>query len=445
MDSKTKALNRLANMGFGAPAAAAAGAGADVKANGTSGGAASWFGHVKAAPLDPILGTNILFNKDQDKRKINLGIGAYRTDEGKPLVLNSVKKAEKLALMDPTRNMEYLPQNGLAKYVELARGLLFGAKNPAIPRIASVQSLSGTGSLRLGMAFINSFLPKSTVYYSNPTWGTHQSILAHSRVPGKAYRYWDAKGKKLDLKGLLEDLSAAPQGSVILLHACAHNPTGVDPTQDEWKQIAAVMKEKGLLPYFDSAYQGFASGDPDRDAWAIRYFVEQGFEMIVSQSFAKNFGLYGERIGALHVVSGASVGAAQNETIISQLNLLIRNLYSNPPKHGAEIVALVLSNPELNAEWRQELKDMSGRIIAMRELLVQHLTKLQTPGDWSHITSQIGMFSFTGLSAPQCESLIKKHHVYLLTSGRISMAGINSKNVEYLAAAIDDVVRNVKA
>jgi len=402
----------------------------------------SWFTHVKPAPLDPILGTNILFNKDTDARKINLGIGAYRTDDGKPLVLNCVKKAEKFLLMDPTRNLEYLPQNGLAKFVELSRALLFGAKNPAIPRIASVQSLSGTGSLRLGMAFINAFLPKSTVYYSSPTWGTHQSILAHARVPAKAYRYWDEKGRKLDINGMLEDISAAPSGSIILLHACAHNPTGVDPTEAQWKQIAEVMKEKHLLPYFDSAYQGFASGDLERDAWAIRYFIEQGFEMIVSQSFAKNFGLYGERIGGLHIVGR---DPKKNDDLVSQLNILIRNLYSNPPKHGAEIVATVLSNPELDAEWRTELKAMSHRIIAMRQLLVDNLKKLRTPGDWSHITNQIGMFSFTGLTVPQCEALIKKHHIYLLTSGRISMAGVNTKNVAYLAAAIDDVVRNVKS
>jgi len=200
------------------------------------------------------------------------------------------------------------------------------------------------------------------------------------------------------------------------------------------------MRERGLLPYFDSAYQGFASGDLERDSWAIRYFVEQNFEMIVSQSFAKNFGLYGERIGGLHIVSN---NTQQNDTIVSQLNLLIRNLYSNPPKHGAAIVAAILSTPELAAEWRVELKQMSGRIIAMRQLLVDNLKKLGTPGDWSHITSQIGMFSFTGLTVPQCEALIKKHHVFLLTSGRISMAGVNSKNVTYLAQAIDDVVRNV--
>jgi len=237
---------------------------------------------------------------------------------------------------------------------------------------------------------------------------------------------------------MLEDIGKAPEGSVMLLHACAHNPTGVDPTQEQWKEIAAVIKQRKHLTWFDSAYQGFASGDLERDAWALRYFTEQGFEMLACQSFAKNFGLYGERIGGLHVVTPSAASVA---IVISQLNVIIRPLYSNPPKHGAQIVVRVLSDPELYAEWRSELSAMSNRIIQMRALLVQHLTKLGTPGDWSHITSQIGMFSFTGLTTKQCELLIKQHHIYLLTSGRISMAGINTKNVQYLAQCIDAVVR----
>jgi len=344
----------------------------------------------------------------------------------------------RLLAHDASKNLEYLPQNGDPVFCKLSKELLFGKNNPALSRIATVQSLSGTGSLRLGVAFVEMFLKNRTVYYSNPTWGNHQTILQHGRVRGATYRYWDAANRRLDIEGMLADLRTAPEGSVILLHACAHNPTGVDPTQAQWKDIAEVMRERKLVPYFDSAYQGFASGDLERDAWAVRYFLEQGFELICSQSYAKNFGLYGERIGALHVVCRH---ASKVEDIVSQLNIIIRAMYSNPPKHGAQIVVTVLSNPELAAEWRQELLGMARRIIAMRELLVRHLTELGTPGDWSHITRQIGMFSFTGLSEPQCEALIKHHHVYLLKSGRISMAGVNSSNVEYLARAIDQVVR----
>jgi len=401
----------------------------------------SFFSHVKMAPLDPILGTNIIFNKDPDNRKINLGIGAYRTDEGKPLVLNVVRKAERLLAQDNTRNMEYLPQQGDGNFTRVARELLFGEKSSSLSRIASVQSLSGTGSLRLAGAFIKTFYPSSTVYYSSPTWGNHQTILQHCSIPGKAYRYWNDKEKRLDLKGMIDDLAAAPERSIILLHACAHNPTGVDPTNEQWKEIMKVIRDKNHLTWFDSAYQGFASGCLDRDAWAIRHYVENGLEMLVSQSFAKNFGLYGERIGGLHVVCSDS---KKVDEVISQLNVLIRPLYSNPPRHGAEIVYTVLSNPELYSEWRVELKAMADRINKMRTLLFDELKKLGTPGDWSHIKSQIGMFSFTGLTTGQCESLIKNHHIYLLTSGRISMAGINTKNVLYLAKCIDDVVRNVK-
>lgn len=221
--------------------------------------------------------------------------GAYRTDDDKPLVLNVVRKAEAIVAADKSLNHEYLDIAGDAKFTTLARGVLFGKDSPAIKegRIVSAQSLSGTGALRVGSEFIARFLPKgTTIYYSKPTWGNHLSVFTAAGLPAKAHRYWDAKGRKLDIAGMIADLQAAPEGSVILLHACAHNPTGVDPTQAQWKQIAAVMKARKLLPFFDSAYQGFATGSLEEDAWAIRYFVSQGFEMLAAQSFAKNFGLY---------------------------------------------------------------------------------------------------------------------------------------------------------
>lgn len=249
-------------------------------------------------------------------------------------------------------------------------------------RIVTAQSLSGTGALRLAVEFVFRFLPKGTnIYYSKPTWGNHNSIFAAAGVPSKPYRYWDAKGRKLDINGLIEDLRSAPDRSVILLHACAHNPTGVDPTRDQWKQIAEVMKSKQHLPFFDSAYQGFASGDLDSDAWAVRYFVSLGFEMLTAQSFAKNFGLYNERIGSVSIVCKS---AAHAKAALSQLKIVIRANYSNPPAFGARVVATILNDQQLFAQWKEELKGMSGRIQAMRQLLFDELNRLGTPGNHTH-------------------------------------------------------------
>lgn len=396
------------------------------------------------APPDEIFNTGIRYRADTDARKVDLGVGAYRTDEGKPLVLNVIRKAEAIIAKETNVNHEYLGIDGDQRFVKVARELMFGANSPAIKenRLVTCQSLSGTGALRLAVEFIERFLPKGTkIYWSKPTWGNHLSIFSAAHVPAAPYRYWDAKGRKLDINGMLEDIRAAPERSVILLHACAHNPTGVDPTREQWKQIAEVIRSRNHLPFFDSAYQGFASGDLENDAWAIRYFVEQGFEMFCAQSFAKNFGLYNERIGTVSVVCS---NAEKAKATLSQMKLVIRSNYSNPPAFGARIVGTILTSPELYAEWKQELKGMSGRIQAMRQLLVDELKRLGTPGDWSHITSQIGMFSFTGLTPKQCEAMINKHHIYLLSNGRISMAGINTKNGKYVANAIHDVVTTIK-
>jgi len=262
-----------------------------------------------------------------------------------------------------------------------------------------------------------------------------------SRSEEGSYRYWNAKERNLDMEGMLEDLSKASPGDIILLHACAHNPTGTDPTEEQWKQIAIVMKKHKLIPFFDIAYQGFATGDLDRDAFAIRYFEKEGFEFVVAQSFAKNMGLYGERAGCVTIVcqDAKLVSACQ-----SQLEAVIRPMYSNPPRYGAEIVKRILVSNDNFKLWQEDMTYMSGRIIHMRKLLREHLEKLKTPGAWNHITDQIGMFSFTGLTASQATVIMEKHHIYMLKDGRISMAGVTSKNVEYLGRAIDDVVRNVK-
>jgi len=259
-------------------------------------------------------------------------------------------------------------------------------------------------------------------------------------VDYKSYTYWDPENRNLNLKGMLADIEAAPEGSIIMLHAAAHNPTGVDPTKEQWDEILAVCQAKKHICWFDSAYQGFATGCLDKDAYALRKFAESGLDLFVSQSFAKNFGLYGERAGTFSLTCG-SPEIVKN--VMSQMDIIIRNLYSNPPKHGANIVKIVLSNPELYQEWRDELLSMSLRIQDMRKALYDELVNLGTPGSWTHITSQIGMFSFTGLTPEQSKVMLEKHHVYMLPNGRISMAGVTSANAKYLASAIDDVVRNV--
>jgi len=396
---------------------------------------------VPAAPLDPILGMSQRFQADTDPRKVNVSIGAYRTDEGKPLVLNCVKKAEKLLLDNDSLNKEYLPQRGDVSYAELCQKMLFGDDSELLKNgtVATAQTLSGTGALRLGAEFMKRYAPGTSVYISSPTWGTHNSIMDQAGVPYKAYRYWNAEGRNLDLAGMLADIEGAPDGSVIMLHAAAHNPTGVDPTKEQWDQIMAVCQAKKHVCWFDSAYQGFATGCLEKDAYALRAFAEAGCPLFVSQSFAKNFGLYGERVGTFSLTCGSKETVGN---VMSQMDIIIRNLYSNPPKHGANIVKTVLSDPALYQEWRDELLAMSVRIQDMRAELFGELQTLGTPGDWSHITSQIGMFSFTGLSPEQAKQMVEKHHIYMLGNGRVSMAGVTSGNVKYIAAAIDDVVRN---
>jgi len=401
-----------------------------------------FFDKVPVAPPDAIFNTKAAYNADKDPRKVDLGVGAYRTDDGKPYVLGVVKKAEARIASDSKLDHEYLSIAGDAQFNALCSKLIFGQDSSLLKegKITTVQSISGTGGLRVAADFLARWLPGSTIYYPNPTWGNHKNIFSDAKLNNKPYAYWNPKGRDLDIKAMLSDLKAAPEGSIILLHACAHNPTGVDPTEAQWKDIADVIVKRKHFPFFDLAYQGFASGSADRDAFAVRYFAEQGLELCVSQSFAKNFGLYNERTGTLSFVASSK---EQAKAVHSQLEALIRPAYSNPPAHGARIVKTVLTDPALVEEWKGELQLMSGRISTVRKLLFDELTRLGTPGSWKHITTQIGMFSYTGLSVAQCKALISKHHIYLLENGRISMAGITTKNVGYIANAFDDVVRNV--
>jgi len=407
------------------------------------------FAHIKEAPIDPILGTTQLYNADQDKRKINLGVGAYRSEQGKPFVLNVVKEAEQEMLKDLGAgglDKEYSTIDGPADLKKVTQELCFGSNSPAFKegRIASVQALSGTGALRVVSEFARTHLAKeaSEIWVSDPTWGNHLTIFEMAGLKVKTYPYWDGKTMGLNFDGMLAAIKTATPGAMVLLHACAHNPTGIDPSEDQWKQIAAVMKERKLIPLMDSAYQGYATGCLDKDAMAIRLFESLGFEFFLCQSFAKNLGLYGERIGMLHVVCG---NADHAKAVLSQLKLVIRPMNSSPPRHGAHLVCKVLGNKARFEKWKIELKAMADRINEARQLLRSGLEAKGTPGKWNHITDQIGMFSFTGLSTAQCERLIKEHHIYLLKSGRISMAGLNKSNIEYMVQSVDEVVRHTPA
>lgn len=403
------------------------------------------FSHIEEAPIDPILGTTQLFNADKDARKINLGVGAYRSEAGKPHVLDVVREAEQEVLKElgGAVNKEYSTIDGPDELKVLTQRLVFGPDSPAIAdgRIASVQALSGTGALRVCAEFVRTHLAKEAqeIWYSDPTWGNHVTIFKEAGLKGKEYPYFDAKTKSLNFEGMMGALKTATPGSMVLLHACAHNPTGVDPTQEQWKQIAALMKERQLIPLMDSAYQGYASGDLDKDAWAVRLFVSMGFEMFMCQSFAKNLGLYGERIGMLHVICA---DASSANAVLSQVKLVIRPMYSSPPKHGAHLVMKILGDESRFKRWQVELKAMADRINEVRSLLRGGLEAKKTPGTWNHITDQIGMFSFTGLTKGQCERLIDVHHIYLLKSGRISMAGLNKSNMQYMVDSVDEAVRH---
>ncbi|CAI7886392.1 unnamed protein product [Closterium sp. NIES-53] len=415
-----------------------------VSASWTSSQAGGVWGAVSQAPEDPILGVTVAFQKDPSPLKVNLGVGAYRTEEGKPLVLDVVHRAELMMLADRSLNHEYLPIAGLPAFNRLTAKLILGANSRAIveSRVATVQCLSGTGSLRVGAEFIKAHYPfNKCIYLPSPTWGNHNKIFPSGGVAVKPYRYYHKGTRGLDFEGMCQDLSSAPDRSIVLLHACAHNPTGVDPTKEQWDMIRKVIRAKGHLPFFDSAYQGFASGSLDEDAHAVRLFVDDGEECMIAQSYAKNLGLYGERIGALSMVCACPKAASKVE---SQLKMVIRPMYSSPPAHGSRIVAAVLSDKDLFNEWTLELKGMADRIISMRQQLYAALQQRGTPGDWTHILKQIGMFTFTGLSKEQVAFMTREYHIYMTSDGRISMAGLSSKTVPQLADAIHAAVHTYR-
>lgn len=410
-----------------------------------------YFSQITELPPDPLFGLKARYVADTRADKVDLGIGAYRDNNGKPWILPAVRKAERKLIDSEGYNHEYLLIAGFEPFLNESAKVILGRDSKAIKNstLVSQQSLSGTGALHLAGAFLKQFYAGNhTVYLSKPTWANHNQIFSSLGLKVETYPYWDAQNKKLDIDGYLQAIETAPRGSIFLLHACAHNPTGLDPTHEEWEKILTAIAANDHLPLFDSAYQGFASGNLDKDAWAIRRAINLELfksPLLLCQSFAKNVGMYGERVGALHVVLPANepkeTTEALKRAIKSQLNKVTRSEISNPPAYGAKVVATILTNPDLRQQWEEDLITMSSRIEKMRNELRLRLEALKTPGTWEHITNQTGMFSFTGLNPEMVNRLEKTHGVYLVSSGRASVAGLNDGNVEKVANAFDEVIR----
>mmetsp|Transcript_32941 Transcript_32941/g.49736 ORF Transcript_32941/g.49736 Transcript_32941/m.49736 type:complete len:456 (-) Transcript_32941:94-1461(-) len=395
------------------------------------------FEDVPMGPPDAILGIAQAFRACDDPRKVNVCVGAYRDSDGKPWILPSVRAAENKMIEDSSDNKEYLPIEGDVDFVKKALQFAYGS---ASVDCVGVQTLSGTGACRVGGTFLGQFAPpKTKIFIPVPTWGNHWKIMSEAGLEASPYRYYSRASNGLDFDGMMEDIENAPDGSVILLHACAHNPTGCDPSKGQWEAICSLMKKKKHIAFFDSAYQGFASGDAEQDAFALRYFVENGgndVPVMLAQSFAKNFGLYGERCGTFSILCK---DPEARERIMSQLRLIIRPMYSNPPRHGSSIVKTVLNDEKLTAQYYEECKSMADRILEMRTKLVKTLKEAGSTHDWSHVSNQIGMFAYTGMSEEMCDALTEKYAIFLTRDGRISVAGLNDGNVEYVAKAIHEV------
>ncbi|MQL48597.1 aminotransferase class I/II-fold pyridoxal phosphate-dependent enzyme [Photorhabdus khanii] len=391
------------------------------------------FEKITAAPADPILGLADTFRSDPRTNKINLGIGVYKDETGKTPVLTSVKKAEQY-LLENEATKNYLPISGLAEFGIVTQELLFGKDHPVVTdkRARTAQSPGGTGALRIAADFIAKQTNAKQVWISNPTWPNHKNVFSAAGLEVREYKYYDAEKHALNFEDMLASLSDAQAGDVVLFHGCCHNPTGIDPTPAQWAKLAEMSAEKGWLPIFDFAYQGFAKG-LNEDAEGLRIFAKNHNELIVASSYSKNFGLYNERVGACTIVAGDSDTA---EKAFSQAKAIIRANYSNPPSHGASVVATILSNEELKAAWEQELTTMRERIQRMRQLLVNTLQEKGAKQDFSFIINQNGMFSFSGLTKEQVERLRTEFGIYAVSSGRINVAGLTLENMAPLCEAI---------
>jgi len=400
------------------------------------------FDSVESAPPVKVFQLTADYNACTGQNKQNLGVGAYRTNEGVPYVLNVVRQAEHRIGEDFTLNHEYLPIEGLKEFTEAATSVMFGKEHPIVvnKKYIAFQCLGGTGAIRLCAEFMHMCLHKTTVYVSKPTWPNHIQVFSQSGFTDiREYRYWNAEKKGINFEGMMEDLENAPGESVIVLHAVAHNPTGVDLTKDQWTQVLDLLVRRNLTIVMDTAYQGFGSGDLDQDGMSVRMLADRGAEFFVTQSFSKNFGLYNERVGNLIVTIN---NPDKIEAVRSQLKRIVRTLWSNPPSMGARIVATCLNDETLAQEWRKELMEMAARIKEMRQLLKQNL---QMHGiTWEHVTEQIGMFSYTGLTASQVKLLRDEYDIFLMDDGRVNMCAFTTDNAQYISDAIAHVVNKNK-
>ncbi len=393
---------------------------------------------VELAPRDPILGVTEAFVADKNPRKVNLGVGVYNNDEGKLPVLDCVKRAEHL-MADKSAPRGYLPIDGIAAYDMAVQKLLFGADSEIVAsgRGLTVQALGGTGALKVGADFLRRFAPGAQVWISDPSWENHRALFEGAGFTVNHYAYYDSSARGLDFAAMIDSIERIPQGGIIVLHACCHNPTGADPDAAQWTRIIDVVRARNLVPYLDIAYQGFADGI-EADGEVVRRFAATPGPLFVASSFSKSFSLYGERIGALSIVATDRDEAAR---VLSQVKRVVRTNYSNPPTHGGEIVAQVLGTPELRALWEAELAMMRNRIKLMRAELVERLHERLPGRDFTYMLRQRGMFSYSGLTKPQVQRLREEYGIYAVDTGRICVAALNSRNVGYVANAIAAILR----
>ena len=397
----------------------------------------SMFTAAEMAPRDPLLGLNEQFAADTTPNKVNLGVGVYFDDNGKLPLLQCVQAAEK-AMMDKPAARGYLPIDGIAAYDKAVKGLVFGENSEPVTagRVATVQALGGTGGLKIGADFLKKVSPTAKVLISDPSWENHRALFTNAGFTVDTYAYYDAAKRGVNFDGMLASLNAAAPGTIVVLHACCHNPTGYDITEAQWDQVVQAVKTKNLTAFLDMAYQGFGHGIAE-DGSVIGKFVAAGLTFFVSTSFSKSFSLYGERVGALSVLCQNKEEA---DRVLSQLKIVIRTNYSNPPTHGGAVVAAVLNTPELRAQWEKELGEMRVRIKAMRQKLVDGLKAAGVKQDMSFITTQIGMFSYSGLTKDQMVRLRSEFGVYGTDTGRMCVAALNSKNIDYVCQSIAKVV-----
>ena len=395
------------------------------------------FSSVELAPRDPILGLYETFNADTRTTKVNLGVGVYFTDEGKIPLLRAVQVAEKQILENP-KSRGYLPIEGIATYNSAVQALIFGNDSELIrnQRAVTFEGLGGTGALKVGADFIKRLKPNTQVAISDPSWENHRGLFEGAGFTVVNYPYYDAQTRGVNFSAMKEFLNQLAADSVVVLHACCHNPTGADMSNEQWQEVVEICKQKNLIPFLDMAYQGFADGIYE-DGIAVRLFAQSGLSFFISSSFSKSFSLYGERVGALTIVTQS---ADESQRVASQVKKVIRTNYSNPPTHGGAIVSLVLNSTELKAMWEEELAEMRDRIKQMRTQLIAELKAAGATKDFSFIAAQRGMFSYTGLTKDQVDSLIKDHGVYAVSTGRLCVASLNTKNIGHVAKAIAAVL-----